>query len=177
MLDESVGNGLCAVPPSPRNWHISLNGKQVFPVGTNRIPFNREFRPVGWVPLRGWNGTQAVPYGTNAQEAFIQVRRNVTGHRPGAPDDTPARCAIVRGHCPPNYNFPSVSLPSVGCEIPLTLVCWWQQKGVDSMNSYITGPAIKRFREERKLTQAQLAEKIGVSDKAVSKWETGVSQS
>ena len=41
------------------------------------------------------------------------------------------------------------------------------------MNSYITGPAIKRFREDRRLTQAQLAEKIGVSDKAVSKWETG----
>ena len=41
------------------------------------------------------------------------------------------------------------------------------------MNSYITGPAIKRFREARKLTQAQLAEEIGVSDKAVSKWETG----
>ncbi|MGM9603752.1 MAG: helix-turn-helix domain-containing protein [Faecousia sp.] len=41
------------------------------------------------------------------------------------------------------------------------------------MNSYITGPAIKRFREDRKLTQAQLAEKVGVSDKAVSKWETG----
>ena len=41
------------------------------------------------------------------------------------------------------------------------------------MNSYITGPAIKRFREARKLTQAQLADKIGVSDKAVSKWETG----
>ncbi len=41
------------------------------------------------------------------------------------------------------------------------------------MNSYITGTAIRRLREERKLTQAQLAEKIGVSDKAVSKWETG----
>ncbi|MDY4222287.1 MAG: helix-turn-helix domain-containing protein [Candidatus Faecousia sp.] len=41
------------------------------------------------------------------------------------------------------------------------------------MNSYITGPAIKQFREERRMTQAQLAEKIGVSDKAVSKWETG----
>lgn len=41
------------------------------------------------------------------------------------------------------------------------------------MNSYITGPAIKRFREERGLTQAQLAQMIGVSDKAVSKWETG----
>ena len=42
------------------------------------------------------------------------------------------------------------------------------------MNSYITGPAIKRFREARQLTQAQLAEKIGVSDKAVSKWERGL---
>lgn len=41
------------------------------------------------------------------------------------------------------------------------------------MNSYITGPAIKRLREARKLTQAQLADKLGVSDKAVSKWETG----
>lgn len=41
------------------------------------------------------------------------------------------------------------------------------------MNSYITGSAIKRLREARKLTQAQLADKIGVSDKAVSKWETG----
>lgn len=41
------------------------------------------------------------------------------------------------------------------------------------MNTYITGPAIRRFREERRMTQAQLAEKIGVSDKAVSKWETG----
>lgn len=41
------------------------------------------------------------------------------------------------------------------------------------MNSYITGPAIKRFREEKGLTQAQLAQRIGVSDKAVSKWETG----
>lgn len=41
------------------------------------------------------------------------------------------------------------------------------------MNSYITGPAIKRLREEKGLTQAQLAQWIGVSDKAVSKWETG----
>ncbi len=41
------------------------------------------------------------------------------------------------------------------------------------MNTYITGPAIRKFREARLLTQAQLAERIGVSDKAVSKWETG----
>ena len=40
-------------------------------------------------------------------------------------------------------------------------------------NQYITGAMIKRLRESRKLTQAQLAEKIFVTDKAISKWETG----
>ena len=41
------------------------------------------------------------------------------------------------------------------------------------MNTYVTGTAIRQRREERKLTQAELAEKIGVSSKTVSKWETG----
>jgi len=41
------------------------------------------------------------------------------------------------------------------------------------MNRYVTGAMIRRLREERALTQQQLAEKINVSDKAVSKWETG----
>ena len=41
------------------------------------------------------------------------------------------------------------------------------------MNQYITGAMIKRLREERKISQNQLAEAIGVSGKAVSKWETG----
>lgn len=40
------------------------------------------------------------------------------------------------------------------------------------MNTYITGAVIKRLREEKKLTQSELADKIGVSSKAVSKWET-----
>lgn len=40
------------------------------------------------------------------------------------------------------------------------------------MNTYITGQTIKRLREEKGLTQTQLAEQIGVSSKAVSKWET-----
>mgnify|MGYP003311826875 CR=1 FL=1 len=40
------------------------------------------------------------------------------------------------------------------------------------MDNYITGATIKRLREEKGLTQTQLAEKIGVSSKAVSKWET-----
>lgn len=41
------------------------------------------------------------------------------------------------------------------------------------MNQYVTGTMIKRLRENKRITQQQLAEEIGVSDKAVSKWETG----
>jgi len=41
------------------------------------------------------------------------------------------------------------------------------------MDSYITGKAIKGFREKRGITQLQLAEQLNVSDKTVSKWETG----
>lgn len=41
------------------------------------------------------------------------------------------------------------------------------------MDNYITGAAVKRLREARRMTQAQLAQRLGVSDKAVSKWETG----
>lgn len=40
------------------------------------------------------------------------------------------------------------------------------------MNTYITGATIKKLREAKGITQTQLAEKIGVSSKAVSKWET-----
>ncbi|MDO5123414.1 MAG: helix-turn-helix domain-containing protein [Eubacteriales bacterium] len=39
--------------------------------------------------------------------------------------------------------------------------------------SYVTGKTIKELREKRKITQRELAELINVSDKAVSKWETG----
>ena len=45
------------------------------------------------------------------------------------------------------------------------------------MNTYVTGSIIKTLREQNKLTQAELAERIGVSSKTVSKWETGVFQS
>ena len=41
------------------------------------------------------------------------------------------------------------------------------------MDNYITGAAIKQLREKRGMTQAELADQIGVSGKAVSKWETG----
>lgn len=48
---------------------------------------------------------------------------------------------------------------------------------VKIMNQYVTGAMIKELRERNNLTQLQLAERIGVSDKTISKWETGVSQS
>ena len=40
------------------------------------------------------------------------------------------------------------------------------------MDVYVTGAAIKRLREERGLTQAELAGRIDVSSKTISKWET-----
>jgi len=40
------------------------------------------------------------------------------------------------------------------------------------MNTYVTGATIKQLREGRNMTQAELAEKIGVSSKTISKWET-----
>ena len=40
------------------------------------------------------------------------------------------------------------------------------------MNTYVTGATVKALREKRKLTQAELAEQLGVSSKTVSKWET-----
>ncbi len=41
------------------------------------------------------------------------------------------------------------------------------------MNQYVTGAVIKELREKHKLTQLELADKLNVSDKTISKWETG----
>ena len=41
------------------------------------------------------------------------------------------------------------------------------------MDKYVTGAVIRRLRETKRMTQEELAEKIFVSSKAVSKWETG----
>ena len=40
------------------------------------------------------------------------------------------------------------------------------------MNTYVTGATIKQLRENQNMTQAELAETIGVSSKTISKWET-----
>ena len=43
------------------------------------------------------------------------------------------------------------------------------------MDQLTTGRFIAAKRKEKNLTQQQLAEVLGVSNKTISKWETGVS--
>ena len=43
------------------------------------------------------------------------------------------------------------------------------------MNQAAIGSYIAKKRREKNLTQEQLAETLGVSNKTISKWETGVS--
>lgn len=40
------------------------------------------------------------------------------------------------------------------------------------MNVYVTGSTIRQLREQRNMTQAELAQAIDVSSKTISKWET-----
>ena len=46
-------------------------------------------------------------------------------------------------------------------------------KEVILMDHYVTGTTIKSLREKQGMTQADLAAKLNITDKAVSKWETG----
>ncbi len=41
------------------------------------------------------------------------------------------------------------------------------------MNQYVTGAIIRKLREEKQMTQSDLAARLFVSDKTVSKWESG----
>ncbi len=41
------------------------------------------------------------------------------------------------------------------------------------MDKYVTGAVIRRLREDKHMTQEELGEKLFISSKAVSKWETG----
>ena len=48
-----------------------------------------------------------------------------------------------------------------------------QMNGGIHMNQLVTGKFIALKRKQKNLTQEQLAEKLGVSNKTISKWETG----
>lgn len=45
------------------------------------------------------------------------------------------------------------------------------------MDNVKIGNLINKLRKEKGMTQLQLAERLHISDKTVSKWERGVSQS
>jgi DNA-binding XRE family transcriptional regulator len=51
------------------------------------------------------------------------------------------------------------------------VICRW--KGGNRMNPKTIGLFLKQLRNEKKLTQEQLAEVLGVSGRTVSRWETG----
>ena len=55
------------------------------------------------------------------------------------------------------------------------LSCNHQNKGANTMKKQTFGSMIAEFRKEKAMTQVELAEKMGVTDKAVSKWERDLS--
>ena len=50
-----------------------------------------------------------------------------------------------------------------------------ERRRENRMNQIEIGKFIAKCRKEKKMTQAQLAEKLNITDRAVSKWETGKS--
>ena len=46
---------------------------------------------------------------------------------------------------------------------------------IDNMNQEKIGKFIQELRKEKGLTQDELAEKLGITKNAVSKWERGIS--
>ena len=52
-----------------------------------------------------------------------------------------------------------------------------ETKEASEMEQIKVGRFITKKRKEQNLTQEQLAERLGISNKTISKWETGVSHS
>ena len=52
-----------------------------------------------------------------------------------------------------------------------------QERRITWMNDNNLAEKIAKLRKEKGLTQSQLAEMINVSNKTISRWETGVSHS
>ena len=68
----------------------------------------------------------------------------------------------------------SVNVPSVAFS---TQVCYSVEKDVICMDAKMFGAFLAQVRRAQGLTQAKLAEQLHVTDKAVSRWERGVSHS
>lgn len=68
----------------------------------------------------------------------------------------PIRCLWGR-------NFPAIMLRSVH----------QSEKEVSDMDTKMIGSFLKELRKENNMTQEQLGERIGVTNKTVSRWETG----
>lgn len=63
-----------------------------------------------------------------------------------------------------------------GASIVFSGVCGYHKRqGVSCMDAGKIGKLIYELRKEKHMTQRALAERLLVSDKAVSKWERGVS--
>ncbi len=69
----------------------------------------------------------------------------------------------------PLYGAFLASIPEMGYTEAITYL----RKGEMPMDQAKTGRLIRALRQEQGLTQSQLAQRLGVSDKAVSKWERG----
>ena len=54
------------------------------------------------------------------------------------------------------------------------MVIWNERLGVLNIDARIVGERISEYRKNNKMTQQQLAERLSVTNKAISKWETGV---
>lgn len=70
---------------------------------------------------------------------------------------------------PVRWNCPDTPR-SVGCRNAPNRVFWQQDvKEVRTVTHYVTGDTVKTLREKKNYTQKQLADLLGVSDKAISK--------
>ena len=65
---------------------------------------------------------------------------------------------------------------SAQSRLPYETVWGRMEEKEECSMQYVTAETIRTLREKRGMTQRQLAEQLYISDKTVSKWETGVSQ-
>lgn len=65
-----------------------------------------------------------------------------------------------------------------GCEIAHGTLQFWQEAiSMYELDKRKFGAFVSQLRKEKGYTQKELSERLMISDKAISKWETGVSQS